>query len=90
MRVATRYREDSFGHATLTIDASGNNATWVWHRADDDSATDTVEFVRDIAACPNRGTRLSGYRYTTLHNVHSRMWLATSATFGSVCCVNHM
>ena len=60
--MVTRCREDSFGHATLIIDASGNNATWNWHRADDNglSITDSVMFVRDIVACPNRGTPASG------------------------------
>ena len=52
-------REGSFGHAIWTIDASGNNATWEWHRSDNGgfTVTDSVAFTRDIAACPNKGAR---------------------------------
>ncbi len=53
--------EGSFGHAILTFDASGNNASWAWHRADDNGFTvsDSAYFVRDIVACPNRGAQAS-------------------------------
>ena len=59
-------REGSFGHAILTIDGSGNNATWEWHRADDNGFTvsDSATFVRDIVACPNRGAHLYPFLYS--------------------------
>ena len=64
--------EGSFGHAILTFDASGNNATWEWHRADDNGFTvsDSAYFVRDIVACPNRGAS-TGHAPLAAHHLES-------------------